>query len=170
MRRYTWKLMALACVTIAFGIAARAQQYGAPPPGSGQQQFYAPVPGGGVPQYEQFAPNLGIYYRLVPYPAGGGYPDAPYGGGHGPYGAAPGTYQQVPYPSQSSSFGARLTRYPIPGSPAASLQLEPGDMVVSLDNLPISSPNDVLGHRYDTNMVFVNIRTGLPQSANVYIP
>jgi hypothetical protein len=50
------------------------------------------------------------------------------------------------------------------------LQLEPGDMIISLDNLAIYGPDDVRNHRFQTSVVFVNVRTGLPQSADIYIP
>jgi S1-C subfamily serine protease len=76
-------------------------------------------------------------------------------------------YQFVPY---GGAYGARLTRYPVPGSPAAQMQLEPGDMITTLDNQPIYGPGDVLGHQAYTTVVFVNIRTGQPQSGAVFIP
>jgi S1-C subfamily serine protease len=77
------------------------------------------------------------------------------------------SYQLVPY---GRAYGARLTGYPNPGSPAAQLQLEPGDMIIQLDNQLIYGPNDVLNHVARTTVVFVNIRTGRPQSGVVYIP
>ena len=43
-------------------------------------------------------------------------------------------------------------------------------MIVSLDNLPIYRPYDVESHRFQTSTVFINIRTGMPQVANIYIP
>lgn len=77
------------------------------------------------------------------------------------------SYQLVP---NGNAYGARLTRYPVAGSPAAQLQLEPGDMITSLDNLPIYGPTDVLNHSAYTTVVYVNIRTGRPQSGAVFIP
>jgi membrane-associated protease RseP (regulator of RpoE activity) len=155
---------------VLIGQAAQAQQ--APV----YQQAQAPVYQQQQPQYpsspEYYASNLGIYYRLVPYYGGGAPAPAPYAA------QAPGTYAQAPvqapYPPQQPQvppgYGARLSRYPVPNSPAARLQLEPGDMIVSLDYQPINNPNDVLAHTNWTNMSFINIRTGLPQTANVYIP
>lgn len=68
------------------------------------------------------------------------------------------------------ALGARLRRYPVPGSAASQLQLEPGDMIISLDNQLIYTPNDVLAHVARTDVVFVNIRTGRPQAGVVMIP
>lgn len=72
--------------------------------------------------------------------------------------------------SYGSSQGARLTRYPVAGSPASQIQLEPGDMIVSLDHQPIYGPNDLLNHTAQTSVQFVNIRTGQPQLNWVFIP
>jgi hypothetical protein len=160
--RLTLIIAAVALVTV--GLTVRAQQFEAQ-----QYEQVIPNPGGGGG--EHYAPNLGIYYQLVPYsPYGGGYNQ----GGYNPY-SPPGYgggYRQAPIqaPVPTQSFGARLTRYPVPDSPAAFLQLEPGDMIISLDGLPIQTPNDVLAHQNQTSMVFVNIRTGQPQPANIYIP
>jgi S1-C subfamily serine protease len=76
-------------------------------------------------------------------------------------------YQLVPY---KGAFAARLTRYPVAGSPASQLQLEPGDMIVSLDGRAIHDASDVHSHVSRTDFVFVNVRTGLPQSGAVFIP
>jgi hypothetical protein len=68
------------------------------------------------------------------------------------------------------TFGIQLTRDPNPNSPAAQLQFEPGDMIVTLDDLPIRKPADLEGHYSTTRVVFVNIRTGQPQAATVELP
>jgi hypothetical protein len=73
-------------------------------------------------------------------------------------------YELVPH---QGSRGARLTRPPAAGSQAALLQLEPGDMVVSLDGIPIREPIDLQFHYGRTDLVFVNVRTGQPQAAQV---
>jgi hypothetical protein len=77
------------------------------------------------------------------------------------------TYQLVPY---GQAFGAKLTRAPEPNSPAAKLMLEPGDMLISLDNLPIRGPQDVTNHIDQTTIVFINIQTNQPQTAVVTLP
>ena len=76
-------------------------------------------------------------------------------------------YEQVRY--QDGTFGARLTRDPSPGSPAAQLQLEPGDIVYDLDGQRFRHPSDVLGHRDQTTVRFINVRTNRSQDATVYI-
>jgi S1-C subfamily serine protease len=75
---------------------------------------------------------------------------------------------QVPY--DNGTFGARLVRVPEPGSPAAQLQLEPGDTIFELDGTRFRTPNDVLSHRALTTMRFINVRTNGTQSATVWIP
>ncbi|WP_158633758.1 PDZ domain-containing protein [Tautonia sociabilis] len=76
-------------------------------------------------------------------------------------------YRLEPY---GSSQGARLTRPPLPGSAAAQILLEPGDLIIALDSQPIFGPNDVLNHVAQTSVQFINIRTGLPQTNWVQIP
>jgi len=77
-------------------------------------------------------------------------------------------YAKVPY--GDGTFGARLTRPPVPGSPAAQLQLEPGDTIFMLDGVRFREPSDVLNHVEETSVVFINVRTNQPQSADVTLP
>jgi hypothetical protein len=79
-----------------------------------------------------------------------------------------GIYYQFPI-YEGNTHGVRLTQFPTPGSPAAQLQLEPGDMIVSMDNQPFYTTNNVESHYAETSLIFMNIRTGLPQSAVVYL-
>lgn len=76
-------------------------------------------------------------------------------------------YQLVPF---ESAMGARLSRYPVAGSPFLAYHLEPGDMLFDLDDQPIRSPDDVTNHRWATTFRFVNIRSGLIQSGQVILP
>lgn len=158
-RNLVWLGAGLALMVAAPDVLAQVAQQ-APQQGGGYQQ------GGGN---EYYAAKLGIWYRLFPY----GYGD---GGGDGynpnsPPGNPGGYLQQVPYQQQAPvTYGARLSRYPVAGSPCAYLQLEPGDMIVSLDNQPFRGPNDVLSHYGQTSMVFINVRTGQPQTANLNLP
>ncbi len=78
------------------------------------------------------------------------------------------TYEQVNY--DNGTFGARLTQDPTPGSPAAQLQLEPGDTIFELDGIRFRQHQDVLNHTAWTTMRFINVRTNGVQSARVYIP
>jgi PDZ domain len=73
-------------------------------------------------------------------------------------------YEMKPY---QSAVGARLTRPSVPGSPAASIGLEPGDMIISLDDIPLREPIDFQLHYARTSLVFINIRTGQPQTAEL---
>jgi hypothetical protein len=73
-------------------------------------------------------------------------------------------YELKPY---HSALGARLTRPSVPGSPAASIGLEPGDLIVSLDDIPFREPIDLQLHYARTKVVFINIRTGQPQTAEL---
>ncbi len=77
------------------------------------------------------------------------------------------TYQFVPY---GRAFGARLTAAPTYGSPAASIGLEPGDLIYALDNQYLRAPADLLAHVGPTTIDFVNVRTGRPQRNVVYVP
>jgi hypothetical protein len=76
----------------------------------------------------------------------------------------------LPVQFGDGTFGARLTRYPAPNSPAAQLGLEPGDIVTELDGTPFRTPQDVLNHRQDTTVRLINVRTNSPLDARVFIP
>ena len=78
------------------------------------------------------------------------------------------TYEKVAY--ADGTFGARLVADPLPGTPAAQLQLEPGDTIFDLDGMRFRDTNDVLIHREWTTMWFINVRTNASQFAKVYIP
>jgi hypothetical protein len=77
-------------------------------------------------------------------------------------------YARVPL--ANGTFGARLTRNAPPNSPAGQLGLEEGDMIVSMDDLPFTTPADVDNHYGDTSMIFINVRTGQPQAARLNLP
>ncbi len=145
--------LTLAATLVCWSASA---QYGAAP-----RAVVGPQ-GASGPEY--YSSQLGIYYQLVPYGSNGGL--NPSTGNYDPNNP-PGSGG---YPVQASSYGARLTRYPVARSASAYLQLEPGDMIVSLDNLPIYGPDDVNNHRFQTSMVFVNVRTSQPQAANIILP
>lgn len=158
-----WKSVGLGAVALGVMISwsVSAQQRQAP--------IYMPQGGGGA-GVEYFAPNLGIYYRLVPYGVGGGAYN-PTTGNYDPSNPPGGVYQAPsPFPQAPMTYGARLSRYPVANSAAANLQFEPGDMIVTLDNMTISGPNDVLNHRFQTSMIFINVRTGQPQATQIYLP
>jgi hypothetical protein len=68
------------------------------------------------------------------------------------------------------SFGARLSRTALSDTPAGTIGLERGDMIVRLDGQPIRGPRDVLSHIAGTSVEFVNIRTGKVQIDYVELP
>ncbi|GAC1467047.1 MAG: hypothetical protein NVSMB9_08240 [Isosphaeraceae bacterium] len=76
-------------------------------------------------------------------------------------------YQLVPY---GQAYGARLTRNPLPKSPAAQLTLEVNDMIIFLDNQTIGEPEDLEKHIARTDVTFVNIRTNQPETQSVNVP
>jgi hypothetical protein len=69
-----------------------------------------------------------------------------------------------------SAAGARLTQDPVPGSGAAALRLEPGDIIYNLDGLPIRDAVDVMNHHGRTDVSFINVRTGGAQADVMMLP
>lgn len=132
-----------------------------------QDQGATPLDGGGgavVSGDSLFAGGGAPTNFNPPSPAPGGPPPAPpdlFAGNLGIY------YQMIRY--GDGTFGARLTRYPVPNSPAALLRLEPGDTIFALNSQRFTTTNDVLSHRNQTSVDFVNVRTNASQSANVNI-
>jgi hypothetical protein len=90
------------------------------------------------------APALGIRYRFVDH--------------------------QDPNDEESQVVGAKLTQPPDPNSPAAALGLEPGDIILSLDDQPLDRPRDVLEHIGRTKVVLIDVRTGQAKTAWVDLP
>lgn len=43
-------------------------------------------------------------------------------------------------------------------------------MIVLIDGQRVCKPEDVLNHVQVTDLVFINVRTGLPQSGRVVLP
>jgi hypothetical protein len=78
------------------------------------------------------------------------------------------TYERVPY--NDGTFGARLIKAPKPGSPAAQVGLEPGDIVFELDGMRFRTPQDVLAHVAQTTMLIVDVRTDRVMRVMVSIP
>jgi hypothetical protein len=84
-------------------------------------------------------------------------------------------YEPVMY--DNGTFGVRLTRDAVAGSPAHRIQLstgpsylEQGDIIFEMDGQRFRSPDDVRNHRGRTTMKFVNIRTGETMSAWFDLP
>jgi S1-C subfamily serine protease len=86
-------------------------------------------------------------------------------------------YQKVPY--QDGTFGARLTRDAVPGSPATQLRLasatplyrlEKGDTIFELDGQRFRTEDDVKNHRADTTMRFIDTKTGKTMDVALKLP
>ena len=77
-------------------------------------------------------------------------------------------YQLIPY--DGDTFGARLSRTAYGRTPAATLQLERGDMIIRLDSESIRKPADLLAHVDRTNVEFINIHTGRMETRIVQLP
>lgn len=77
-------------------------------------------------------------------------------------------YQPVHY--HDGTFGARLTRPPLAGSPAAAFGLEPGDIILELDGQRFRDPADLLAHRGETTIQLINVRNGHVQDGHFILP
>lgn len=78
-------------------------------------------------------------------------------------------YELVPY---YGAYAARLTQHPLPGSPLrqAQIQLEAGDMITHLDNIPIRDAGQLERHHSQTSVSFVNVRTNAPETRWAMLP
>ena len=77
-------------------------------------------------------------------------------------------YTAVPY--SDGTFGARLTKPPITGSPAFFSGLETGDVVLTLDGAPFRVPADVVNHAALTLMRLIDVRSGQQNFVNLFLP
>ncbi|MFO0958618.1 MAG: caspase family protein [Isosphaeraceae bacterium] len=73
-------------------------------------------------------------------------------------------------PLGSGLYGARLSRTPYGNAPVNALRLEICDMIVELDGQSIRGPDDVANHVGETDVRFINIRTGYPDNGKVRLP
>jgi hypothetical protein len=77
------------------------------------------------------------------------------------------SYQLIPF---GKSYGARITRILANNSPLRPVGMEPGDIIVRIDGERISSAQDVANHSRETEIIFFDVRTGLPKRENVQLP
>jgi len=84
-------------------------------------------------------------------------------------------YRRVPY--DNGTFGAQLTRDPVPGSPATQVwtgtgyvRLEQGDTIFEMDGIRFRTPDDVRNHRAYTTIRFIDSRTGQTMVAGFNLP
>jgi S1-C subfamily serine protease len=76
----------------------------------------------------------------------------------------------VPIPFNDGTVGLRLTRAPLPGSPASRLPLNAGDIILALDGQRLTNPSDVANHFDQTTVDFVNAGTNTLQRGNINLP
>lgn len=77
------------------------------------------------------------------------------------------TFRLVPY---DRSYGAQLTRDPVPGTAAHRAGLERGDTLVYFDNRPIYTAEDLLRTSAKTTITFVDGATGVLRDKTIYLP
>ena len=68
------------------------------------------------------------------------------------------------------TFGLRLTRAPLPGSPASQLPLDAGDIIVALDGQRLMNPNDAANHFDQTTVDYVDSGTNTQRSGSITLP
>ncbi len=68
------------------------------------------------------------------------------------------------------TFNARVVGEPRPNSPAAQIGLEDGDVIFELDGMRFDQPQDVLGHRFQTEIGFIDVRSKDEKHYQIYIP
>lgn len=76
----------------------------------------------------------------------------------------------VPISFNNGTFGLRLTRAPLPGSPASQLPLDAGDVVFALDGQRFANANDVANHVGLTAVDFVRAATNTLHRGNINLP
>jgi hypothetical protein len=77
------------------------------------------------------------------------------------------SFQLIPF---GKDYGARITRILAGNSPLKPIGLEPGDMIVRIDGQRIGSATDVANHVLETEVIFIDVRTGLLKGAKVNLP
>lgn len=138
VRPRRWRRLATGALALSLTAAVAAAQAPIPQPGSGgATAAAAPIDDVGP----QAAPGVGPSYS----PSLGIF------------------YRLEPY---GRAYGARLTQPPRPDSPLAQpqIQLEAGDLIVGLDGVAITGPHGLEAHVGQTQVTFVNIRTGLREA------
>jgi membrane-associated protease RseP (regulator of RpoE activity) len=76
----------------------------------------------------------------------------------------------VPVSQGDGTFAALVTRLPASESPAARLGLEPGDLILELDDQRFQTEADVAAHRFQTKIRLISVRDNRENTANFYIP
>ncbi len=76
----------------------------------------------------------------------------------------------VPVRYGDGTFGLSVIQAPLVGTPAAQLQLSPGDVIFSLDGQRFNSLNDVANHYGQTTIEYIDAETNSRQNGNLVLP
>jgi hypothetical protein len=68
------------------------------------------------------------------------------------------------------TYGLRVVKDPLPGTPAARLQLGVGDMILKLNGKPIRSSNDVLNRSKQTTVEYFDMTRNERRKVKVILP
>ena len=77
------------------------------------------------------------------------------------------TYQLV---KKDSTIGAYVVSSPRSGTPAATIGIEAGDIIVALDNLPFQRPEDLREHVDRTTISLIDVRDGETRELVAHLP
>jgi membrane-associated protease RseP (regulator of RpoE activity) len=122
----------------------------------------APMAAGGTNQIAQ-----AMYTGNAPQP---GASNGGTGGGPGPQLARNLWILYLPIRFGDGTLGLKLTRAPLPGSPASQLPLDAGDVIFALDGQRFANPNDVANHFDQTTLDFIDSGTNTQQRGNINLP
>jgi hypothetical protein len=75
-----------------------------------------------------------------------------------------------PVKRRDKTYGLRVVKDPLPGTPAARLQLGVGDVILKLNGKPIRSPDDVLNRRKLTTVEYFDMTRNERRKAKVMLP
>ena len=77
------------------------------------------------------------------------------------------TYQLV---KRESTVGAYIVKSPRSGTPASTIGIEAGDIIVALDHLPFQRPEDLREHVDRTIVTLVDVRDGQMRELVAHLP
>jgi hypothetical protein len=73
-------------------------------------------------------------------------------------------------PSPDGSFGLKISRPPAADSAVGRGLLEAGDIILTLDEMLIRSPEDIVNHTARTTVFLIDGKTGLPKDTVIELP
>jgi hypothetical protein len=77
-------------------------------------------------------------------------------------------YVPIPYPD--GTIGLSVSRAPDPNSPGGKGGLEKGDVILTLDSMPVRNHQDVLIHTGRTPILVIDVKTGQRQEGVLQLP